>query len=279
MSGTPSAARLLGFAVPCISAGMQAQFAMLPVFQPAFLPVTVELADGNFLGYPCNRNFQPVDQLSEHGSLPRQPPGHISGHRLHDSWFFLACPVNSRPYMTDCRMPGNPCSATPARFSPTRPCLPGYHAPSPPMSPPLPVNCLDSGMQPDNEPRDILHLPGIAEHRLVENQPYPFTGLKTRRSAHARCRKRSSHSNSGWVSGAELSGTVIRSPADTTWYRIQTQLPGISNRSGFPQQTCCKTALVPTGRLMPFRARLRVLPVWAGAAFRPRYHAQAGCRL
>jgi hypothetical protein len=43
---------------------------MLPVFQPALLLATLELADSDILGHSCNGYPEPVKQLLKHGDLP-----------------------------------------------------------------------------------------------------------------------------------------------------------------------------------------------------------------
>jgi hypothetical protein len=62
---------------------------MFPVLQLAFLFGTLKLADGYIIGHLCNRNLQPVNQLSEHGNLPLVVTGIHSGHQPHASWFLL----------------------------------------------------------------------------------------------------------------------------------------------------------------------------------------------
>jgi len=58
----------------------QTAFAMLPVLQPTFLLVTVELADGDFLGHACNRKPEPFNQFPEHVPPPTQQPANIRGN-------------------------------------------------------------------------------------------------------------------------------------------------------------------------------------------------------
>ena len=55
---------------------MQTPFAMFPVFQPALMLATLELADSDILGHACDGYPEPIKQLPEHGTPPGdQPPG------------------------------------------------------------------------------------------------------------------------------------------------------------------------------------------------------------